>query len=342
MHRPNRLSLDRQALQSNWRWLQSTAGVEAGAAVKADGYGLGIHAVVDALLEAGCREFFVSSWVEAAFIHERFPEAAVVVLHGVGPDDVLAASDSSARPVLNSVKQIEIWKEIADGRACDIMFDTGMNRIGLSVAESEALTGLRITTVHSHLACADEDHPLNKRQLERFRIIKGRVTAARFSLANSGGIMLGPDYSFDLVRPGLALYGGIPRPEGRDHIRRVVSLQAQVVQRRQVQPGETVGYGGSFQAKRQLETAIINLGYGDGYCRGFQRAGFAIREGKHLPVVGRVSMDLTAIDCSLSPEVKEGDWLDIDFDLEGTAETTGISQYELLTGLNQRFERNWF
>ncbi|MGH6658618.1 MAG: alanine racemase, partial [Sphingomicrobium sp.] len=208
MHSPLRLSIDRAALQANWRWLQDRSGVPAGAAVKADGYGLGAHEAVAALGVAGCRTFYVSTWAEAAKLGAMPGEASLVVLHGCGPDDGPAALASTARPVLNTIKQVARWREIAPGRACDVMVDTGMNRLGLEREEAGCLDGLAIDTLHSHLACADEDSAMNALQLDRFRAAAAAIPAARYSLANSAGICLGRDYSFDLVRPGLSLYGG--------------------------------------------------------------------------------------------------------------------------------------
>ena len=224
MHRPLRLTLDRAALQHNWRWLAETAGTECGAAIKADGYGIGARGAMGTLFEAGCRTFYVSSWAEAEELGPLPDGVNLAVLHGVGPDDVEAALASGARPVLNSAEQVARWKEIAPGRPCDAMVDTGMNRLGLRPEESGCLEGLTIDTLMSHLACADEDHPLNATQLERFREVAAAVPAKRTSLANSAGICLGRDYAFDLVRPGIALYGGEPRAEAAGHIRQVAHV----------------------------------------------------------------------------------------------------------------------
>ena len=341
MHHALRLTLDRSALQPNWRWLRDRAGVEAGAAVKADGYGLGVREVVAALAEAGCRAFYVSTWSEAAELGEVPEGGELAVLHGVGPDDINAALDSSARPVLNSLEQVARWREIAPGRACDIMVDTGMNRLGLRADEIGAIEGLSIDTLHSHLACGDEDSAMNALQLDRFRALAGSVAARRYSLANSAGICLGPDYSFDLVRPGLALYGGVPRPEAADYIRQVARVEAQVVQRRTIRAGESCGYGATFVAEADTEAAILNLGYADGYLRGFSSRGAAFAGEFALPVLGRVSMDLIAVDCDAARDLKEGDWVELDYDLPTASEQSGLSQYELLTSLGSRFERRW-
>ena len=341
MHHPLRLTLDREALQSNWRWLQERAGVPAGAAVKADGYGLGARETVEALLEVECRDFFVSTWAEAEELGALPGTASLVVLHGLGPDDVEAALQSSARPCLNTVEQVARWKGVAGDRPCDVMIDTGMNRLGLRPEEIAALDGLAIDTLHSHLACADEDSEMNATQAQRFRDVAAAVAARRYSLSNSAGICLGTDFSFDLVRPGLALYGGVPRREAEGGIRQVARLEAQVVQRRTIGAGESCGYGATFVAEADTEAAILNIGYADGYLRGFSSRGSAFIGEFALPVLGRVSMDLIAIGCDAAPQIKEGDWVEIAFDLPSAAKQSGLSQYELLTCLGSRFYRRW-
>ena len=338
MHRPLRLTVDRSAIQSNWRWLAERAGVATAAAVKANGYGLGARKTVEALTEAGCRDFFVSTWAEAEALGALPEGVGLVVLHGIGPDDTQLPT---ARPCLNSVDQVARWKEVAPDRACDVMIDTGINRLGLRPTEIAALEGLVIDTLHSHLACGDEDNALNQMQLERFRAIASAVPARRYSFANSAGICLGQDYSFDLVRPGLSLYGGIPRVEAEGHIRQVARVEAQIVQRRTIPEGESCGYGATFVAREDTEAAILNIGYADGYLRGFSSHGSAFVGEYALPVLGRVSMDLIAIEVDAIPTLKEGDWVEIDYDLPSASQQSGLSQYELLTALGSRFERRW-
>ena len=341
MHRPLRLTIDSAALVQNWRWLADRADVPAGAAIKADAYGLGAREAMRALHAAGCRDFFVSVWSEAEELGSVPGDASLVVLHGVGANDVEAALASSARPVLNSTEQVARWKQIAPDRVCDVMIDTGMNRLGLRPDEIAALDGLSMDTLHSHLACADEDHELNARQLQRFREVAAQVPAKRYSLSNSAGICLGRDYSFDLVRPGLALYGGIPRREAEGKIQQVAHIEAQVVQRRTIRAGESCGYGATFVADTDTEAAILNIGYADGYLRGFSSKGTAFAGEFALPVLGRVSMDLIAVRCDAAPEMSEGEWVEIDYDLPTASEASGLSQYELLTTLGSRFERRW-
>jgi len=256
-------------------------------------------------------------------------------------DDMAAALKSPARPVLNSPEQVARWRET--GRPCDVMVDTGINRLGLSASEvaGGVLDGLRIETLMSHLACADEDVAANEQQRRAFSEVAGRVQAKRRSLANSAGICLGEDYAFELTRPGLALYGGVPRPEAGGHIRQVARVEARIVQRRRVEGGAGVGYNATFVADRPHELAIVNLGYADGYLRGFSGTGRARIGERFAAVVGRVSMDLTAICVDDAPGLKEGDWIELDYELPSAADQSGLSQYELLTTLGPRLQRRW-
>jgi alanine racemase len=342
---PLRLTLDSDALLANWRWLAASSGRAAcGAAVKADGYGLGATEVVKRLAAAGCRDFFVATWAEAAALEPLPDGASLSVLHGVRTEDMAAALESPARPVLNTPAMVARWKQ-AGGGVCDVMVDTGMNRLGLTPeqARSGLLDGLEIDTLMSHLACADEPgSEMNEAQLFIFRGLRGAIPARRYSLANSAGICLGQRYSFGLTRPGLALYGGIPRAEAEGSIRPVVRIEAQILQIRDVPPGASIGYGATFTAARRTRVAILNLGYADGYLRAFAGHGFARIGSLACPLLGRVSMDLTAVDLDRAAgEVAEGDWLEIDYDLARSSAATGLSQYELLTGLGARYQRAW-
>jgi alanine racemase len=342
VHSPLRLRLDGDGLVSNWRWLErQSGGAACGAAVKADGYGLGARDVVMRLANAGCRDFFVATWPEAEALSPWLGAASIAVLHGVAAEDLAHAAFSPARPVLNTPLQVERWKEAGRGRPCDVMIDTGINRLGLAPAETHLLEGLEIDTLMSHLACADEDSDMNARQLAAFAEVAARVPANRRSLANSAGICLGAAFAFDLTRPGLALYGGVPRREAAGHISQVVRIEAQIVQRRRVEAGGSVGYNSTWTAEAPTELAILNLGYADGYLRGFSGTGRARIERGWAPVVGRVSMDLTAILVDQAPELKEGDWVELDYDLPSASAQSGLSQYELLTTLGGRHERAW-
>lgn len=311
-----------------------------GAAIKADGYGVGAREVAVRLREAGCADFFVATWPEAEALADlRLPLA---VLHGVREEDMAAARSNIARPVLNTAQQVKRWRD-AGGGACDVMVDTGMNRLGVAADEvrSGLLDGLEIDTLMSHLASADEDVAQNIRQRDALAVLAGKTSAKRMSLANSAGIALGAAYAFDLTRPGLALYGGVPRGEFAGSIRQVVTPEAQILQRRTLPAGDTIGYNAIYTAGHDTEVAILNLGYADGYFRGFSNTGAALADGKRLPVIGRVSMDLVAVDVSALPSLAEGDWLALDFALPEAAAASGMSQYELLTSLGSRFDRIW-
>ena len=338
---PNRLRLDGGTLLANWRWLAQRSGPAAcGAAVKADGYGLGAREIVSRLARAGCRDFFVATWAEAAALMPLPDGATLSVLHGVRAEDMPLAITSQARPVLNTPEQVRRWHEAGD-RACDVMIDTGINRLGLSPAETGLLTGLQIETLMSHLACADEDVPQNGEQRTALIEVAQGVPHRRLSLANSAGVCLGSDYAFDLTRPGVALYGGVPRREGEGNLRQVAFPEAQILQRRVVHAGDRVGYSGIWTAPCETPIAILNIGYADGVLRSFSNRGQAFAGHIALPFVGRVSMDLIAIDISAAPDLSEGDWVTIDYDLPRAAAASGLAQYELLTGLGDRFERVW-
>lgn len=340
---PLRLRLDGDALVSNWKTLAGMSGSAAcGAAVKANGYGLGAREIVQRLADAGCRDFFVATWNEAVALADL--GVSVSVLHGLREEDLaMAMAATTARPVLNTVRQVQRWRE-ARGGVCDVMVDTGMNRLGIRPEDVTAglLDGLEIATLLSHLASADEDVPLNRVQRERFAALAGKSGARRMSLANSAGIALGPDYAFDLTRPGIALYGAVPVAAFGGRIRQVVTPEVQVLQRRLVPAGQGVGYNMTWTAAADTEVAIVNLGYADGYLRCFSGKGRARAQGFELPLVGRVSMDLTALDVSAVPDLAEGDWVAIDYALPETAALSGMSQYELLTGLGARFDRIWY
>uniref|UniRef100_UPI0035CA51FC alanine racemase n=1 Tax=uncultured Sphingomonas sp. TaxID=158754 RepID=UPI0035CA51FC len=338
---PLRLRLDTSALVANWRALDALSGAAAcGAAVKANGYGLGAAGVAERLAGAGCRDFFVATWAEAEGLAALGLDVAV--LHGVRAEDMAAARSGIARPVLNSAAQVARWRDAGGGR-CDVMVDTGINRLGVSIDEVREglLDGLQVDTLMSHLACADEDVAMNARQLAAFRGLAGRTAARRLSLANSAGIGLGADYAFDLTRPGLALYGGVPRGELAEVVRQVVTPEAQILQRRTLGAGESIGYNALFTAAAPVEVAILNIGYADGYWRGFSNTGGARVGEAALPVLGRVSMDLTAISVDAAPGLGEGDWVALEYALPDAAAASGMSQYELLTGLGSRFERRW-
>ncbi len=335
-----RLQLDKEALASNWRALDRLSGTaRAGAAVKANAYGLTVARAVPVLREAGCTDWFVAHWSEVAELAALVPPEQIAVLHGpMRPEDCAYARTLGVRPVINSLVQAALWLECGGG-ACDVMVDTGINRLGLplSAIGDELLGKLEVVTAMSHLACADEDHPLNATQLARTRKAFAAIPAQRRSLANSAGIGLGADYAFDLTRPGIALYGGAQRAELAGHIRQVATPQAAILQVRDLQAGDSVGYNATFTAEAPMRAGVVSLGYADGYLRAWSGKG-ALRCGEaKLPLLGKVSMDMIVVDLSEAPHLREGDWLDVPYDLPEASAISGLSQYELLTGLGRRF-----
>jgi alanine racemase len=335
-----RLLLDGAALVANWRDFAMAGAAEAGAAIKADGYGLGARAVLLRLAAAGCRQFYVAHWSEVPALLPLPAGVILSVLHGVTADQMEAALALPAQPVLVSAAQVALWRQT--GRACEVMIDSGMNRLGLDPGSAAAeLAGMEVAALHSHLACADNRaHPLNEAQRACFVDVAARVPAGRYALANSAGAALGPGFHFDLLRPGIGLFGGGLLPDGRP-ARTVARMQAHIIQLRDVQAGGTVGYAAAFTATRPTRIATVALGYADGYARGLSGAGWAMVGGVRCPAAGRVSMDLAAFDVTDAPPLLEGDWLDIPFDPEAMAAASGRTSYELLVALGQRFDRVW-
>ena len=318
-----------------------SGGARAGAAVKADAYGLGVDTAVPVLREAGARDFFVAHWGEVAGVIAHVPAGQVSVLHGpLTGEDCAYARATGVKPVINSVHQARLWQETGGG-PCDLMIDTGMNRLGIAPGDAQVpeIAGLDVDILLSHLASADEESPLNAAQLARFQAACASIPARRRSLANSAGIALGPDYAYDVTRPGLSLYGGIPRPELADEIRQVASIEVALIQCRTLSPGDTVGYNATFTADRPMRAGVVSLGYADGFLRSWGTKGMLRSKGAALPILGRISMDMLAVDLAAAPDLAEGDWVEVPYFLPDAAEITGLTQYELLTILGQRFQR---
>lgn len=336
-----RLRIDGAALAANWRTLDRLSGSAiAGAAVKADGYGLGIDHVTPALLKAGARQFFVAHWNEVPDLLAHVSGENVVVLHGVtNPGEAAFAKETGALPVINSLHQAKVWRQ-AGGGACHLMVDSGINRLGVEPAHlgDPAIRQLQIDTLMSHLASADENSAQNARQLAIFKQAADQCPARSLSLANSAGIALGTDYHFDLTRPGLALYGGVPREELAGSIRQVAHIEAAVLQMRNLKAGDLVGYNATWRAEEAMRAATISIGYADGILRCWGEGG-ALQHGDcTLPIIGRVSMDMVIVDCTRT-DLKEGDFCRFPYDLPQASKVSGLSQYELLTVLGRRFDR---
>lgn len=337
-----RLTLDGDALIANWRALDRLSGsASAGAAVKADAYGLGARRVAALLQQAGCGTFFVAHWNEAADLLGVVAPQQIAVLHGpVSPVDAVFARDTGLTPVINSLHQARLWQE-AGGDRCHLMVDTGINRLGLPLTElgDPIIAGLHVDLLLSHLACADEDSLLNPLQRDRWNVARSQIPHRRASLANSAGIALGSSYHGDLTRPGIAVYGGAPCAALASHIRQVARPEAQVIQVRALQSGDSIGYNATFTAKAPMRVGVVGIGYADGYLRCWSGKGAMLAGDARLPVLGRVSMDMTVIDLAAAPQVGEGDWVALDYALPEAAALSGLSQYELLTALGRRFPR---
>ncbi|KWV92977.1 alanine racemase [Erythrobacter sp. YT30] len=338
-----RLKVDTAALADNWRNLDALSGeAAAGAAVKADCYGLGVETCVPALRDAGCEAFFVAHCSEVEAVAKHVPAQQIAVLHGViNAGEIAYAQGIGAAPVINSLDQASAWSA-AGGGMCHLMVDTGINRLGVAPAEigNSAVQALEIDTLLSHLACADEDSDKNAQQLAAFEEVRNTVPHARASLANSAGIALGSAYAFDLTRPGLALYGGVPRPELDGSIRQVAHVEAAILQTRTITAGDTVGYNAQFRAEKDMRVATVSLGYADGFMRSRGPGSHLLHGEKRLPILGKVSMDMIVVDLVDAPELREGDWLSVPFNLKNAAQQSGLSQYELLTTIGTRLRKS--
>lgn len=339
---PLRLHLNGDALVANWRFLRGQANAACGAAVKANGYGLGAREVVTRLRDAGCRDFFVAHWQEAEAIADLVPAEWISVLNGIEAADVPLVGQLGAIPVLNTPKQVALWKA-AGGGSCHVMLDTGINRLGIGPEQlsPELLDGLEIDILMSHLASADQDSGQNAQQLALFSELSNAINAKRRSFANSAGIMLGADYHFDLTRPGIGLYGGIERAEMAGGIVPVLMVTSRILQVKHLRAGEAVGYAATHICEKPTVLATAAMGYADGYLRSFAGSGTVYAGNVALPVIGRISMDLITIDASDCPSLAEGDWVMLPYDLHALAAQSGLSQYELITSLGQRSKRIW-
>ncbi len=351
------LAIDLGAVAKNWQQLAETAApAETSAVVKADAYGIGIEPAVAALSIAGCRTFFVALPEEGRRVRATAPEAVVYVLNGFFPDWTEAFRDADLRPVLNTFASVEAWAAHAPGAPSALQVDTGMNRLGLSLHEAlelarrpdlVAATSPRL--LMSHLACADDpENPMNRAQLALFRELRAQFPKLPASLANSAGIHLGADFLFDLARPGIALYGA-EFARDRLPLSTVVTATARILQVREASAGEPLGYGAAKHLERDTRIAVLSAGYADGYHRlagsSDAKAGAAVSvRGQPAPLLGRVSMDLIAVDVTDIAGVMEGDWVELfgpNAPIDDAARAAGTIGYELLTGLSRRAERRY-
>ncbi len=365
-----RLSIDLGAIADNWRRLRDrVAPAECAAVVKADAYGLGCARVAPALVRAGARTLFVAQPDEALALRRTLdaldpPTAEIALLSGVWPDLAPVLTEARITPVLNHLGELATWQAHARARGralrAYVHLDTGMNRLGLGpdeqavlAAEPGRLDGIALAGWLSHFACADEaGHPMTAAQHAAFTDLLARLPPAPASLANSSGIFRDRAFHLDLVRPGIALYGGNPTPERANPMAPVVTLQGRVLQRRAVDSGMAVGYGATHRVQQSGVLATIGIGYADGYLRALSSVGtvatdrFGPAPGRIAPVVGRVSMDLIVADVTGWPAAAcgPGSFVEVigpDRPIDRVAGEAGTISYEILTNLGRRYHRRW-
>jgi alanine racemase len=355
------LTVDLDAIIANWRKLEKTAvPAECAGVVKADAYGCGADPVARALAAAGCKTFFVATLDEARTVRAAVPSAAIYVLSGFFQNSGEGFAKIDAKPVIGDLNELAEWdvfcRRSGWAGGAGIQIDTGMNRLGLTVADAQGIVPRinaghhGITLVMSHLACAENlHHPLNAKQLATFREIASLFSGVPASLANSSGVFLGPPFQFDMARPGAALYGINPTPESDNPMLPVVELKARIVQVRNVERGEGVGYGGTWTARRPTRLAIVSAGYADGYFRAASsndgtRGAEVVIAGKRCPVAGRISMDLMAVDVTDLDRnsARRGHAVTLigeGITVDELAHHFGTIGYEVLTSLGRRYAR---
>jgi alanine racemase len=348
------LDIDLGAIVANWHLLaRRVAPAECAAVVKADAYGLGVDRVAPALAEAGCRSFFVATLDEGIALRGILgPGPELVILNGPLPGSEAEFPAHALTPVLNDPGQIERWRALAPPAPAILHVDTGMSRLGLSPTELAALVADETRHgaagwrgVMSHLACADmPDHPMNAEQLARFAAVRRQLPGVRGSLAASSGVFLPAEYHHDLVRPGAALFGVNPCPSSPNPMRQVVTVKGKIIQVRDVDSGESVGYGAAHVMSRRGRLATIGVGYADGWLRALSHRGSGAIAGQRVPLLGRVSMDLATFDVSaIDPAVVQpGDCIELlgpGYGFDDAARDAGTIGYEILTALGRRYHR---
>lgn len=346
------LNIDLSAIINNYQFIRSqSSSAECAAVVKANAYGLGMDRIAPALFnEAECKTFFVANIVEAVNLRAFLPDATIYVFNGLFEDQVETFIEYNIRPVLNDPDQIKLWS--GKSKPCAIHFDTGINRLGLNHKQaSEFLNSphdLNLSLIMSHLVRSEEkEHRTNQDQLERFKKIANELDNTPASLSNSGGVFLGPEYHFDLLRPGIMLYGGNPGiPQLPSGIKKVIEIKGKILQIRALEVGEKVGYNAIWQADCPSRIAIVNLGYADGQLKVTGSNNRVFIAGHHALIIGKTSMDMVAVDIT-EPEFDqitikdEVELLGSNITLEMVGEVSTLGQYKILTGTGQRYAKNY-
>ena len=351
-----RLVISLDAIAANYRKIAALAApAKTGAAVKADAYGLGLAPVARCLAKAGCEIFFVAHFAEGVALRAILPDAHVYVLHGLPIGAAEKYIAHALRPVLNSLPDLAAWRSVGSrGIGAILNFDTGMSRLGMGSKEAATLAaspgllaGVQIDYLMSHLSCADTPtHPLNAQQHAAFNRLRDLFPGMPASLANTAGALLGPQYCHDLVRPGIGLYGGCPAGTGGNPFQGAVQLYAKILQLRDVDSTDYVGYGATYRPGGPARIAVAGIGYADGYMRTLGNSGFGAIGGQRVPCVGRVSMDLCAFDVSGVPEELCAPGCEIELigpnvPMENAAAAAGTINYEILTRLGSRLARSY-
>ncbi|MCR8550209.1 alanine racemase [Salipiger sp. P9] len=337
------LTIDLAAIRANWRALAQLTTGEAGAVVKANAYGLGVERVVPALAAEGARRFFVAAAEEGIAVRRALgPGPEICVFSGHMDGDAAVLRDHRLTPMINSIDQMLRHVEALPGHPFGIQLDSGMNRLGMEPAEWSALRDIALAQkpvlLMSHLACADErEHGMNDFQLRSFRAMTDGIDVPR-SLSATGGILLGPDYHFEVTRPGVGIYGGLPFVEASP----VVTLTLPVIQIRDVAPGEAVGYGNAFVARVPTRVATVAAGYADGIHRALAPKGSLWAGEIRCKILGRVSMDLITVDVTAVKQVPEHlELLGPHQGIDTVADAVGTIGYEILTSLGSRYARSY-
>ncbi|MBD9371681.1 alanine racemase [Rhizobium sp. ARZ01] len=364
-----RLTVDLRALADNWRFMAKKSGAARTAAVlKADAYGTGLEPAARTFYDAGARDFFVASPAEGVALRPLVPDGRIFVLSGMWPGSERLFFEYDLVPVLASQNQLAVFMAAISERGdhpCALQVDTGMNRLGLSVNDAIALAhdparpaSFSPVLILSHLACGDEPmHPMNRMQLDRFRAATKAFDGVEASLANSAGIFLGEEFHFDLTRPGISLYGGAAVNDEPNPMKPVVKAEARILQVRDAKIGESVSYGAAATLTRDSRIAVVAIGYADGYLRSLSGAGVPLRQtgisgasgylhGRAVPLIGRVTMDLTHFDVTDLPpgSVRAGDFIELfgpNMPIEKVAKAGGTIDYVLLTSLGPRYRRDY-
>jgi len=356
------LCIDLDAICDNYKFIQSKTSAEVSACVKADGYGLGLLQVARALSAVKCTTFFVASVEEGGLLRSILPDATIYVLNGLFAGSEAAFVEDRLRPCLSSLDEVREWSGFCKSvgpRPAALHGDTGIHRLGFRASDAATIATLadsfNATLLMSHLACADDTgNPLNKTQRERFERIRSCFPKTPASLCNTAGVFLGPDFQYDLVRPGIGLYGGNPFGNPT-HIRGhpfkpVVTLSARIMRVTEIEPGETVGYGATFVAERPTRVATLAAGYADGYFRALgssDGSGLSVQiGGKPAPVIGRISMDMITVDVTELPQasIKRGNFAELigpDVTIGDIGRAAGTIGYEVLTRLGYRYRRTY-